>query len=85
MSQTQNRPSQKQIAFIISLCGGHYDSDAYREIAKDMGRTMTAAQSRSTKEDASRTIDRLKNEQSASGRQSYRPVKSSTERERIEG
>ena len=55
-----NRPTPKQIAYILSLCGGRHEGDAYREIAKDCRISVSAAQARATKDDASHTIDRLK-------------------------
>lgn len=55
-----NRPSEKQINYILKLINGRYDSHAFAEIAKDMGVSATAAASRATMQDASRTIDRLK-------------------------
>jgi hypothetical protein len=55
-----NNPTQKQISYILSLCGGRYASDAYREIGKTCGINTSSAQRRATKEDASRTITRLK-------------------------
>lgn len=58
----RNRPTRKQLDYILSLCDGRYDSHAYAEIAKDMGCSTSAAQRRSTKADASETIDRLLNE-----------------------
>lgn len=55
-----NKPTAKQIAFINSLIGGSYDSDAYRAIAKHLGISASSAQRRATKQDASATIDALK-------------------------
>jgi transposase len=59
MATSSNAPTQKQISYILSLCGGRYDSDAYREIAKTCGISTSSAQRRATKADASKTIDRL--------------------------
>lgn len=55
-----NKPTEKQIAYILSLCGGRFESDAYREIAKVCGGSASSAQRSATKEHASRTIDALK-------------------------
>lgn len=52
-------PTDKQINFILSLIKQRHSSDAFREIAKDMGCSMSSAQRRATKFDASATIDRL--------------------------
>lgn len=54
-----NYPTDKQINYILRLCNGRHDWDAYAEIAKDMGCSTSAAQRRATKGDASKTIDRL--------------------------
>lgn len=53
-------PTEKQISYINSLVNARSQDDAWREIAKTMGRSMSAAKSRATKADASATIDRLK-------------------------
>ncbi|HLS33496.1 MAG TPA: hypothetical protein VK039_07895 [Brevibacterium sp.] len=53
-------PTQKQLDYINSLVNARSQDDAWREIAKTMGRSMSAAKSRATKADASATIDRLK-------------------------
>ena len=55
-----NGPTDKQMKYILSLCGGRYDSHAFGEIARDMGVSTTAASRRATKDDASRTIERLR-------------------------
>ena len=55
-----NKPTDKQIAFILSLVGGRYDSDAYRAIGEVCGISTSAAERRATKQDASRTISELK-------------------------
>lgn len=55
-----NAATDKQISYILSLCHGRHESDAFREIAKDMGCSATAATKRATKQDASVTIARLK-------------------------
>lgn len=55
-----NKPTEKQIAYINSLIGGRYDSDAYRAIGKVCNISTSSAQRRATKEDASKTIDTLK-------------------------
>lgn len=60
MTHRPNAVTDKQIDYILSLCHGRHDSDAYREIARDMGCSMTAAQQRATKRDAASTIDRLR-------------------------
>ncbi len=54
-----NGPTDAQINYILSLCNGRYDSQAFAEIARDMGVSTTAASRRATKDDASRTIERL--------------------------
>lgn len=60
-----NRPTDKQINFILSMCNGRHESDAFSEIAKDMGCSTSAAQRRATKQDASRTIERMKKARAA--------------------
>jgi hypothetical protein len=59
-SKMTNQATDKQINYILSLIRGCHDSDAFREIAKDMRVSMTAASKRATIHDASATIDRLK-------------------------
>lgn len=59
---TSNRPTGKQVAYILKLCNGRHESHAYAEIAKSMGCSTTAASRRATKNDASETIDRLRTE-----------------------
>lgn len=54
------RPTEKQIAYILSLCDGRHESDAYRAIAETMRVSMSAASKRATSKDASETIDRLR-------------------------
>lgn len=54
-------PTEKQISFILRLINGRREDDAYREIAKDMRVSLTAARKRATKQDASDTISRLQN------------------------
>ena len=56
-----NGPTDKQVSFILKLCNGRHETDAFREIAEDMGCSTTAALRRATSRDASATIDRLKN------------------------
>jgi hypothetical protein len=56
----KNQPTDKQIDFILSLCGGSHYSHAWAEIAKDKGCSASAAPRIATKADASATIDRLK-------------------------
>lgn len=51
------KPTSKQIKFLLSLIGARYESDAYRYIGQVCGISMSAAQSRATKDDASRAID----------------------------
>lgn len=59
MERQMTTPSSKQIAYILRLCNGRHDSDADREMAADMGCSVSAARRRATSADASRTIDRL--------------------------
>ena len=58
-----NRPTDKQIAYLCSLIGGRYSTDAYRFIGQMLGISASAAASRATKEDASRAIDQAKRQQ----------------------
>lgn len=52
-------PTDKQIDYILCLINSRFPYDAFREIAKDMGCSVSAAQRRATKVDASHTIGRL--------------------------
>lgn len=52
--------TEKQIDYIIRLCGGRDDHDAYQAIANVTGMSVSAARRRASKQDASRTIDALK-------------------------
>lgn len=54
-----NTPTDKQISYILSLIDERHESAAYHEIATTMGCSATAAARRSTRRDASATIDRL--------------------------
>ncbi len=55
-----NRPTEKQITYIVALVSGRREDDAYREIAKVCNISTSAARRRATKQDASRTIEALK-------------------------
>jgi hypothetical protein len=59
MERSMNDTTDKQISCILRLISGRHASDAFREIAKDMGCSMTAAMKRATKQNASVTITRL--------------------------
>lgn len=56
-------PTRKQLEYIIDLCGGRREDDAYREITKDISDrsygSLKAVKRGATRRDASRTIDRL--------------------------
>jgi hypothetical protein len=67
-----NYPTDKQIAYILRLINGRYDSDAFRAIAEDMGCAPSAASRRATKGDASRTIERLTAGRPAHTERTYR-------------
>lgn len=58
-----NDPTEKQIKYILALVGGRWPRDAYYEIARDMGCSTTSAERCATKQDASRTIARLRRAQ----------------------
>ncbi len=52
--------TDKQISYILMLIKGKNEADAFSEIAKDMGASVSAARRRATKWDAAATISRLK-------------------------
>lgn len=58
-----NDPTEKQIEYILALTNGKWPRDAYYEMARDMGCSTTSAERRATKQDASRTITRLRRAQ----------------------
>lgn len=61
-----NRPTEKQLAYILSLVKGSHESDAYRAIGSVCRMSTSAAKRRATKQDASKTIDHLKQKENAS-------------------
>ena len=57
---TNNRPTDKQINYILAITNGRHESDAYRAIGQVCGFSMSSAMRRATKQDASKTIETLK-------------------------